>query len=111
MKSRFFDKNRDELHFEWNAARKSDWPTIRRNFVAAYISSYVNRSFQELQYDDALKQQAVMTWNKAYSQGYDAIVNLIIRPLQFYLSYQDKPLEQECAELKKHFEDHYMILI
>lgn len=105
MKSRFFDKNKSELQFEWNAAKRFDWPIIRRNFVAAYISSYINRSFEELQYDDALKQQAEKIWDEAYSKGYDQINNEIIHPLKFYLSYQNKPLEQECIELQKHFED------
>ena len=94
-----------DLYFEWNAARTEDWPILRRNFVAAYISAYMNRSFAELQYSDELKLHAETQWENSYSKGYDSLMSQIIRPLQFYLGYEKRPLQDECDELQKHFSD------
>jgi hypothetical protein len=39
----------NNFQFVWNSAQENDWPKIRRNFVAAYISSYGERTLDELE--------------------------------------------------------------
>lgn len=107
---KFFTNKQPELSFEWNAASQFDWPIIRRNFVAAYISSYKDRSFDELKYPNELKLQAEQIWDNAYGQGFEIFSKQIIQPLQFYLYSQRfymaeeaTPLTSESERMKHHF--------
>ena len=109
MKERFCSRKIPELRFEWNAANQFDWPIIRRNFVAAYISSYQNRSAEELNFNHEYYQQAEQQFNGSYQkglkEGFDVLFEEMIRPLQFYLHHGVNALEKECVELKKHLSD------
>lgn len=109
MRNRFFTKNRSELLFEWNAASESDWKIIQRNFVAAYICAYKDRSLKELAFHEILLHQAEAIWEAAYHQacelGLEVLVKKIINPLKFYFAHEKTPFQTEIAELEKHFLD------
>ncbi|STX81363.1 ribosomal-protein-alanine acetyltransferase [Legionella busanensis] len=107
MKSRFFEKSiKPNLYFEWNAARNRDWLSILRNFVGAYLSAYIDCTFEELQYPEELKHQAEAIWDRAYAQGYESLINQVIHPLKFYLNFNlNEPLKCETNQLEKHFLD------
>jgi ribosomal protein S18 acetylase RimI-like enzyme len=109
MQNRFFSSKHPELTFDWNSANPSDWPTIRRNFVAAYICSYIDRSFDELMYTNEQVQAATDKWDTIYkkflTRGMPFIQQALIDPLKFYLHHQTEPLQVECAELARHLQD------
>ena len=105
MSSKFFNKHRSELSFEWNAATPSDWLTIRRNFVAAFIHAYRSYRLSDLGYKVELQQQAEHFYQKSVNKGLDNLIEEIIKPLQFYLHYEKSPLDEEIKALEQHYLD------
>lgn len=109
MKRGFFERNRTELCFEWNKAAHADWVKIRRNFVAAYLCAYEDRSFEELMFGLDLQQGVEKIWNTCYEnsldKGFESLFKQIIQPLQFYMDHKKEPLKNELTDLKKHFID------
>ncbi len=100
-KMQFFNS----FHFEWNAAKENDWPKIRKNFVAAYISSYCKRTVEELQFGSEVYQHAKDFFNKHAQNGYQDLLENVIKPLTKYLSHEKNPLLEESNLIKEHFDD------
>ncbi len=74
--------------------------------MGAYLSAYIACSFEELQYPNELKQQAEAIWDRAYTQGYESLIDQIIHSLKFYLNFGfNDPLKDETDQLEKHFLD------
>lgn len=107
MRYSFFNQNRSNLQFEWNSAIPSDWPKLRRNFVGAYLCSYINHTLADIHFSREFHDEASNIWLEAYqlsnSNGFELLQNAVIKPLQFYLFFIQKPLEQESNLLRTHF--------
>lgn len=104
MRNKFFKRNNVSLRIEWNSAHPLDWPKLRRNFVGSYFAAYLAPCNKEPEiFNSPLRETAEKIWNEAYEQGFTTLLHEVIQPLQFYLLYQNKPLESEINELIEHF--------
>ncbi|CEG58781.1 GNAT family N-acetyltransferase [Legionella fallonii] len=104
MKYNFFAKNPDNLLFEWNAAKEKDWPILRRNFVAAYLCTYMEQAPPKV--GENFARQAEILWEEACElppkDALNRLMGTLIQPLQFYLFYQTAPLENEIDKIKEY---------
>lgn len=101
MQNRFFNNHRQDLQFDWNSASSNDWRMIKRNFVAAYLSSYKDQPIDTLNVSNL--EKARQKWVQTYELGLEGIKKDIILPLSFYFSNEKIPFTQELATLTDHF--------
>ena len=97
MRYNFFAKNLDNLQFEWNAVSEKEWPTIKRNFVAAYLCAYMEQAPPNL--GEHFAKQAHLLWDDACKlpeeDAFNHLMSSLIKPLQFYLYYENNLLHYE----------------
>jgi ribosomal protein S18 acetylase RimI-like enzyme len=55
---KFFEKNKQQLQFEWNSAGPIDWRRIKKIFVDAYVGAYQDCDIKLLAISDQLIQLA-----------------------------------------------------
>lgn len=109
MQNRLFKLNTAELTFEWNGANQADWRTIQRNFVAAYLHAYEDKSFSELMFKPEVIEKTRDEWKIKYEQflkeGMPFLKREIIHPLEFYMTHKPSALESETKEFEHHLAD------
>lgn len=101
----FFARNARELKYEWNKAKASDWLFLKRGFVASYLEIYMSKDDAPISHTG--QEYAQYLWEQAKQfppeQAKAFLVEMLIKPLQFYLAHKDTLLRNELEEFNQYF--------
>lgn len=83
-----FFRNHQGIKFEWNSASEMDWLRIRRNFIAAYIGAYQDKTLDELMFEDELKEKSEKELSNSLHSKEGLSFADLVKSIEVYLIHE-----------------------